>query len=305
MLDVTIISLHMNFAETIYKGEKKLGKILFGIKPDIVHSQCFRSTLLLAIINGTWKTCATIHCYPHKDFIYEYGIMLGNVMARLYINALRNIDLPIACSKSISNELMTKYSLRTLAVCNGVEKQKSKEIDFSLYKNNSKQLVFVCVSCFNKRKNQEGLLLSAKKLLETNKIAIIFLGDGKYREKCENLKIANTYYLGNVENVGDYYAVADGIISASKAEGLPMAVIEALMMGVPRYIISDIPPHREIEEMFPDLIKIVNYNNELNENDIDNDAEVYDRKEIMKLASERISAKIMARKYMKIYDGVK
>lgn len=297
---VSCISLNLNFVQTLYAGRSKLKKILHRIKPDIVHAQCFRSAVLISGISGNWKTCATIHCYPHIDFVYEYGALTGRIMSWLYINALRRIDAPIACSKSISNELENKYSLHTDVVRNGVNKPSYNELDLSQYKKNDNQRIFLCVSCFNKRKNQRQLLLSARRLLELNKISIIFLGDGEYRNECEQLKIANTYFMGNVENVYDYYAAADGIISASKAEGLPMAVLEALMMGVPSYILSNIAPHREIASMFPGEVKIVNYNNLLDDEMI-NAVNNHTRYIVMNEAEKMLSAYKMAKEYCDVY----
>lgn len=301
LLKITYRTLGLSFLETIVKGKRKLERIIMEENPDIVHAQCFRSVLLISSISGRWKTCATIHCYPHLDFVYEYGYILGKIMTSLYVRALRKIDEPIACSSSISKALYQRFSLVTKVILNGVEHNRAKNVDLSKYLRNKQQLIFLCVSCFNLRKNQKQLLKSAQELLETDKIAILFLGDGKYRSACESLKIKNTYFLGNIDNVNDYYNVADGIISASKAEGCPMAVLEALMMGVPRYVLSDIPPHDEIKSMFPDLVKVFNFNNKLTEYEINDYSSISERKNIISLADKYVSARKMSEKYVNIY----
>ncbi|SFW36888.1 glycosyltransferase [Selenomonas ruminantium] len=297
------LSLDLNFEQTIRKGRNRLESLLKMMNPDIVHAQCFRSAILISCICGSWRTCATIHCYPHKVFVNEYGCLIGKIMTQLYIRALKKVDMPIACSRSIAEELERKYSLNTRVVLNGVARKVTNEVDLSKFRRNSGQLIYLCVAEFNTIKNQKQLLLSTKKVLESNKIAIIFLGDGKYRKECENLQISNTYFLGNVDNVNDYYAVVDGMISASKSEGLPMAVLEALVMGVPRYILSDIPPHREIATMFPEEIKIVNYNGFL-DNEIVAGVDQRKRCIIMKKAEEQLSAYNMVKGNCEAYESI-
>ena len=48
------------------------------------------------------------------------------------------------------------------------------------------------------------------------------------------------------EDVGAYYAGADVLVSASRQEGMPYAVLEAAYCGLP-LALSDIPPHRSLD----------------------------------------------------------
>ena len=62
----------------------------------------------------------------------------------------------------------------------------------------------------------------------------------------------NIVLPGLVHNVNDYLRAADQFVSASHAEGMPNAVLEALAASLP-VILSDIPPHREILEYSSDV----------------------------------------------------
>ena len=61
----------------------------------------------------------------------------------------------------------------------------------------------------------------------------------------------NIFLPGEVSNVISYFRAADLFVSASCAEGMPNAVLEALATGLP-VILSNIPAHREILEVCPD-----------------------------------------------------
>lgn len=301
------ICLNVSFLQSFLYAANLIKEKLEIIKPDIVHAHCFRTICFLAQISGKWKTCATIHCYPHLDFVYEYGCLVGGIMSRLYIRALRKIDAPIACSRSIKNELQNKFSLNTYCVRNGTSKKPViSDVDFSRFKKTVQQKVFLCVSCFNKRKNQRQLLEYMQEMIIEDKISIVFLGDGTLRKECMSKKLPNTYFLGNIDNVYDYYAKADGIISASNAEGMPMAVIEALLAGIPRCILSDIPPHRELKSLFADEILLIDFGKSMDNylfnkmlSFIQRDNE---KDKISLKAGKYLSAEFMSRKYLELYE---
>jgi glycosyltransferase involved in cell wall biosynthesis len=79
-----------------------------------------------------------------------------------------------------------------------------------------------------------------------------FIGDGHLRDtitrEIQTLGLANRVELTGMiprDNVFEKLTHADVVVSASRGEGLPVAVIEAMACRCP-VILSDIPPHREI-----------------------------------------------------------
>jgi len=81
---------------------------------------------------------------------------------------------------------------------------------------------------------------------------LLFLGEGILRPSLTQ-KIASSGMQKQVELTGmiprdkvfEYFALSDVFVSASRGEGLPVAVLEAMACRRP-VILSDIPPHREI-----------------------------------------------------------
>lgn len=301
---IKCICLNVSTMNTFFVGEDRLRKMLVQIKPDIVHAHCLRSTLLLSVIKNNVIKIATLHCYPHVDYMYAHGRIIGTIMFWLHLHALEKMDNVVACSRAISEEMKEKFDIKSNVVVNGVDYEITSN-PTSITKHRE-QYILVCIGNFNKRKNQRLILDKFRELLAENKVKIMFLGDGECINECKRYNVPNVFYLGNVDNVSDYLVEADGLISASKAEGMPMAILEALMSGVPRYILSDIGPHREIASYFPNDVKIINFNN-ITHQKLE---ELYcfikkprKREEIINEAKEKISAEIMAENYMKIYSN--
>ena len=303
---IKCLCLNISKIDTFVFGHRKLKKALLSLKPDVVHAHCWRSTWLLSKVDGAFVRIATLHCYPHIDYKYAHGSVLGRLMYFSHLCSLRRMDVVVACSNAISIEMKRKASLYCYTIQNGVSGKYddcSKGIKDDLH-DFSDQVVLLCIGAFNKRKNQIEVLTNFRPFLIDNRMKIIFLGDGKYRRECESYNIKNAVFMGNVDNVFMYLDKADGIVSASKAEGMPMAVLEALMRGVPKYILSDIAPHREIASMFRDNIKLVDFSN-LSEQDL---MDVYNflsgennRQEVIKEANKKVSAELMSQNYMKLY----
>ena len=70
---------------------------------------------------------------------------------------------------------------------------------------------------------------------------LVFLGDGPLlqamKTKADELKMARFLHTpGFVPEVAPYLQMADGFLLASRFEGLPCAVIEALVLGLPTFV---------------------------------------------------------------------
>lgn len=94
----------------------------------------------------------------------------------------------------------------------------------------------------NQNKNHRTVLLAIKKMKDRNllgdEVFYGICGDGFFRENIKaytrDLDIEDRVkFFGYQRNIRDYYAIADITIFPSKREGLGMAGIESLAMGVP------------------------------------------------------------------------
>lgn len=119
------------------------------------------------------------------------------------------------------------------------------------------ELLFLCVGEFSPRKNQAAILRAFASLKRTD-CRLIFAGDGELLGECrslaEDLEISGkTVFLGHCTEMNALYRACDCLISASRFEGLPFNVMEALYCGE-SVIVSDVKGNRDLaadNELYP------------------------------------------------------
>ncbi len=143
---------------------------------------------------------------------------------------------------------------------------------------------------------------------------MVCIGEGHLREKLNetaaSLGLADHWKVTGLISRDDVFRIvsnADLFVSASRGEGLPVAVMEAMACGCP-VILSDIPPHREIAEgidFIPllDTDDVEGFSREIQRFQEMSPAE---RKQIgqkcSRLIQERFSVETMQKGMAKVYD---
>ena len=99
---------------------------------------------------------------------------------------------------------------------------------------------FYCAGSITKRKGQELIIRAFNRLSmeEKSQFNITFLGDGAEKTRLENLVKSNNidkhiFFEGFVNDVTSYLMQSNGFMLTSYDEGLPVAIIEALRLGLP------------------------------------------------------------------------
>ncbi|MBO0959952.1 glycosyltransferase family 4 protein [Neobacillus sp. MM2021_6] len=312
-LGIKVEQIKMSRISGVLYGAIKVKAFINNYQPDVIHTHGIRADLISAKYLKGFQRCSTSHNYPYYDYPLAYGKLRGYIMSYFQINAFRKIEFPIACSQTITN-LTNTHNLELYTIQNGIdneiyrpvreeERQRLRtELGLPLEKK-----IFISSGNLIQRKDPitviKGFL--ASKIMSDS--ILIFIGDGPLRSACEELikEYPNIIMIGHVENVSDFLKVADYMISASHAEGLPMAVLEALASGLP-VCLSDIEPHKELlsfnskagvifsegsstdlAEKIDDLVKMSN-NEILSKN-------------ALSIINNHLSAKVMAKKYEDVY----
>jgi glycosyltransferase involved in cell wall biosynthesis len=311
-LDVKIYNIDLSRIGMQLYGKTKLKKIVKHINPDIIHTHGIRADVYSSKYI-TSNIFTTIHNYPHKDYVMAYGNVLGKWMVKKQVQVINKITNPIACSESISIEMEKLFDCKMDYIKNGINIQKFKKVSNSQKKYVKDKLgidfnkkIIISVGRLTDVKNPIKIIKSFIESKISGEYMLIMLGDGKLREECQKYSNENVLILGEVSNVNDYLNISDIFISASKSEGLPNAVLEAMAAQV-MVILSDISPHKEIieEETKSGILfnleknELVNILNNINKLDLESRG-----KKCREIVEKNFSDEVMSNKYQQKYMKV-
>jgi len=233
-------------------GPKQLRESVSEYDPEIIQTQGIRADTLSALFLSEYPRITTVRNYPYDDYPAKFGTVQGKAMAAEHIRMYRCIDHPVACSETIRDKIRS-HGVHTTPIQNGVDTEVYSPVSDTQKAQLRENLdipetatVFVSVGTLLPRKNPIDVMKGFQRADIENSL-LLMLGDGPLQEDCEAVAAENDQIRikGWVDNVSEYLGAADYYISASRSEGLPNTVMEALASGLP-VCLSDIPQHREI-----------------------------------------------------------
>lgn len=121
---------------------------------------------------------------------------------------------------------------KTFFVYNGIESRSYTKMSIP------DKVKLICVGTLNSRKNQMGILNAIGYLTkeEQQQLEVVFVGGGEARndleEKAKSL-FSNVEFTGTTCEVDKYLKQANVFCLFSKAEGLPISIVEAMRTGLP------------------------------------------------------------------------
>jgi glycosyltransferase involved in cell wall biosynthesis len=252
-LNVDLHPLSMNRPSGFLIGRSRLNAVLKIMKPDVIHSQGLRADWLCATLDRYPTRVTTQRNNPFDDYPALYGTLIGSAAAYLHHRALLRIPTVVTCSKTIAGTNICK-GLQSTVIRNGValeDKARPVTTEEKIARRRTLNLpangrLFVYAGPLIVRKDPALLIRSFLDYVGRSD-TLCLLGDGSLLPACRKLaeNQQNIFLPGLVRNVADYFHAADFFVSASRAEGMPNAVLEALAASLP-VILSDIPAHREV-----------------------------------------------------------
>lgn len=246
-----------------------LQKALAEIQPDIIHSMGLFPNYAISRMKK-YKQVTTLRNFVYEDYPAKYGKIRGNIMAKIHIYAMSHATKTVTCSESLAKIYKLELNMDYDFIRNGVDvDQYSKPSDEekTAIRNEMNlpqdSFIFAYTGQLIERKNMDFLLRTYDRTFTDKKVYLLVLGGGAQLEelKAKYGKIENIDFRGNVYNVNHYLKACDAYVSASKSEGLPNGVLEAMATGLP-VILSDIPQHIEVHEANTDCGYIFDINSE-------------------------------------------
>lgn len=308
--------LEMGKIKSITAGKKKLAAFLDTIKPDLIQGLGMPPyTMSLGYKDAVHLVTLRNYCY--QDYPDKYGKQLGTVLAHkdmsLIKEQIKKGETFVTCSHSLSEIYEEKHGMKIGFIRNGVDidkyeyADKEKKLEMKLRLNLPTDKTVVLYSGqFIDRKNQAFAISGILNSKNADKICMVLMGDGP-NLKALRERYANDdriVFTGNITNVNEYLQAGDLYVSASKSEGMPNGVLEAMASGLP-VLLSDIPQHLEVLEVRE------GYGFSYRQEDSADFVQQFDRlmqcdlAEMGKTASEtarkELSAAQMSKRYQKLY----
>ncbi|KQA98432.1 glycosyl hydrolase family 1 [Vibrio metoecus] len=317
-IDVVSINSHRLMGLPYIK--RNLKAIISNLSPDVIHTQGYRSDILVRSIlssdkNLSCRQLCTVRNIPQDDYPMTYGVVLGKLMVKKHISIMKNIDMVVGVSHAVSKNLRDSFKLNNvICINNGVDTERYKPLSlkkdkellrdhFSFPKDKK---IFISTGHLSSRKSPQFLIEGFIK--SSLKDAILLLvGDGELKEfLVEKYKDEKSIiFLGRSDRVSELLQLSDYYVSCSVSEGLPNSVLEALASGLP-CVLSDIQPHMQIMQYLEDKVGYL-YNLGSIQSFIYALSSIYNddlsmlSSQSRKLAVSGFSSKIMSKEYQNNY----
>ena len=228
--DVEIIALHLNSAKDFLLASKKYQKLIKRFRPDVVHSHMVHANLF-ARLNRALCPVPKLICTAHNS--NEGG--KARMLAYRLTNRLSDINTNV--SQEATDSLISKGAFRksnVMTVHNGIDLSKFEKVS-SRQALDQNVINLISVGRFNDQKDYPNLINAFAELKKniTTSIRLTIVGDGELRPQIEamikQLDLDNDIVLlGRRSDIPELLSQADIFVLASKHEGLPTVVIEAM-----------------------------------------------------------------------------
>lgn len=296
-----------------YKLLKKLRLYVKQNDIDIIHSQCFRSLILSTFFINRITCIHSIYIYPGLQAKSMNGKFIGTISNLLTKKAIKKIQFPIACAKSVSDEFFEKDKIRVEYIRNGVTPFAKDIRDRNDIKKtlglDTNYRYFISIGRLSPEKNFLTLMDAFNKS-NLKGFKLIIIGDGSLMDNLRESAFDNIILAGFKKNIGEYLAASDFYITASLTEGMALSTIYAMASGLP-LLLSEIPPHKEIMELAGDGNIGILFNNNNQDTIVDAIKEMAECSEYNELSKNitnvfraYFTAEKMSKAYQNIYDKV-
>lgn len=198
---------------------------------DIIHAHDYKASFLVGLIKFDGKVISQLHC--NYDFCSSW-----NLYTMAYYMVIKKFSKIVAVSKEIVDNaiFLKQHREKVVVIDNVIDKKRviNKSHEFE-----SKKYDLIYVGRLNKIKRPELVIEITRKLKKSiPNIKTCIIGKGELDSVC--MELINKYnlhdnvdMLGFCENPFPYMKNSKIGLLPSLHEGLPMTVIESLILNVP------------------------------------------------------------------------
>jgi glycosyltransferase involved in cell wall biosynthesis len=224
----------------------ELKKVISQVNPDIIHSHTFKAGLLARLVPGDFKRVHTFHGHLFEDQSFSYLQKFAILRAEKYLAKRTNqfISVGIRVGEDL-RKLNIGQNSKWVSIAPGVrplKKQKKSDARKKL-KLPATGLVVGWMARVTSVKNPHLVLEVAKEFPETK---FVIAGGGDLLADIKSKAPKNVKVIGWADSSLMWSAV-DVVLSTSDNEGMPIALIEAQLAGLP-VVATDVGSCSEVIE---------------------------------------------------------
>ena len=222
----------------------ELRKVIKDVKPDIVHTHTFKAGIIGRLVGGTHKRVHTFHGHLFGDQSFSSLEKRLITLVEKFLSA--RTDLLISVGKKVGTELRAQgigVAQDWMSIAPGV--QALPVIDRTQARKTlglkEDGILIGWMARMTGVKNPFLLLEIANRLQE---VEFVMAGGGNLLEKIRSKAPKNVTVIGWAD-AATFWSAVDYGISTSDNEGMPIALIEAQLAGVP-VIATDVGSNSEV-----------------------------------------------------------
>jgi len=234
-----------------------LSKLVKNTNFDIIHTHSFIASFVIRIvksfnINYKFKVLYTVH-----GFHFYKGSSLFTKIIYFLEFLLKKYTHTVITMNKEDFEVAKKIGFNNVFCINGIginleiENKVNSPILNTPEFTNSKNFKAITIGELTNRKNHHTIIKAIKELINKGFLIDLFIiGRGKNEKKLlgliDKLHLKNNVFLiGYKENVFNFLKSSDVFLFPSISEGLPVSLMEAMLVGIP-IICSDIRGNRDL-----------------------------------------------------------
>lgn len=218
----------------------RLARVIAGFRPDVLHTHMYvlKYCLPALVIGGRCRIVHTLHSVAGAEVEFASRI--------LQQFAFRAGVVPVAIGGGVAESMRSTYRLAPEHVIpNGIPLSDcapppgAREQIRSCLGIPADAPTFACIAQFVPAKNHEGLISAfTSQRLRSRNAHLLLAGDGGRRRQLERQAreagaADRIHFLGVRSDVPAVLAAADAFVLASRREGNPLSVMEAMAAGKP------------------------------------------------------------------------
>jgi glycosyltransferase involved in cell wall biosynthesis len=227
-----------------YKAWRELREAVRECKPEIIHTHTFKAGLIGRLVRGPHKHIHTFHGHLFDDS--SFSLLEKRVITLAEKFLARRTDVLVSVGQNVGQELRDAgigIDERWVSIAPGVEplpltNRSDARISLSLPES---ILIIGWMARMAPVKNPQLLLEVAKQLPE---VQFVMAGGGDLLESIKAKAPRNVEVIGWAD-AAIFWSAVDIAISTSDNEGMPVALIEAQLAGIP-VIATDVGSNSEV-----------------------------------------------------------